>query len=526
MQFLEDINSGKKIKLLWQECKKFCEDIESVDDSLLLSSLEKLLVVLKKNHSTRQFQSALEKLAKNDQKRGENLYNNILKTKSSNSLPLLASLLVGIYSSCTESAIRKIRDLVDSDEENLKVIGLESIAKIDLSKDKAPKEFIKWIDNKLLVYAKKNNKEKLLVSTFIVARVQRKQLDKAEEAIDILSSKTQTLIKAELFSYLAYNLDLDTEIDLVEKHIYKLLNIELEYKGLYSQLSHFLESLVAKNINLVVDFLTQWILQNIEIARKIQLFAYVINTIYDEHYVEFQKVFTQWLNRDEPNFHIAIFEMNRVGEIRDIGHLELCEKLIQSYTIYDIEYITFKILAYVYDKDTSLNIVYSILRVKYEDKELSRFLSDVFIDYFIFNYYSAIDFLEEKAKSAPAKLKKIIKTIISEGQKSYASHSDLKILKEFHPSEKRLNHFNKIRSKKFQKSFKETNNDRNSFLSMAKNLYFRTGKSSFAKFRGEYSKEMTPALISHSGELPRGEFIDPVGQAKLRLQWQNFKRNK
>lgn len=85
-------------------------------------------------------------------------------------------------------------------------------------------------------------------------------------------------------------------------------------------------------------------------------------------------------------------------------------------------------------------------------------------------------------------------------------------------------HYDKIQSKKFNKSYKESEAKSPSFFNTLKTINYRTGKSIFAKFEGKYTEKMTPALISHSGEMPRGEFIDPIGQKKERLLWQNFKR--
>src|SRR5690606_10951762 len=100
---------------------------------------------------------------------------------------------------------------------------------------------------------------------------------------------------------------------------------------------------------------------------------------------------------------------------------------------------------------------------------------------------------------------------------------NLPLMKEFSPSEDRLKIYNKIQSKIFSKSFEKNENERNSLASMFPTVIFRTGKSMFTKFEGQYSDKLTPALISHRTEMPRGEFIDPIGQAKKRLMWQNYK---
>ena len=83
---------------------------------------------------------------------------------------------------------------------------------------------------------------------------------------------------------------------------------------------------------------------------------------------------------------------------------------------------------------------------------------------------------------------------------------------------------NNLQSKKFRKDYKEDQANDTGFLGMVTTLYFRSGKTSFAKFEGEYSGHMEPKLISHSAEMPRGEFIDPVGQKIRRLEGRAFIR--
>lgn len=526
MQFLKDLIEDKEIQDFWKEYRDFCEDLQTIDVDYFLEALPTLLEKIKNNYSPRQLNVALENLSKNDAKKGNELFSKILKIENLCTFPQLSDIIGGLYYSDIESAMAKIKKLVLCDNEFLRKIGLESIAKLDLSKENTPNEFLEWINTHLFDLANNGEQKGLWPSIFFVSRNHRQIFDNANEIIDILSTQRKVENQMELLSFLSYNLDLETEMDLVEKHLFNLLHIDLKYAGVYSQLSHFLETLLKMNLKVVLEFLGRWVDDNIENARKIGYFTYVLNELYDQYYSNFQMLYTNWLNNDKPNFHIAIFEMSRAGELRDTSNLTLSIEVLKDYSIYDIEYITYKILAYIYDRATSLSLVYSIFEQKFGDKEIDQFLSRLFVDYFIFNYYSTIDFLNEKKKNANPKLKKLIKEIVSEGERSYAAYSDLGFLKEFAPSERRLNQYNKIQSKKFRKSYKDTEKNSNSFLSMVKNLYFRTGKSSFAKFRGEYSQEMTPALISHSAEMPRGEFIDPIGQAKLRLLWQNFKRQK
>ncbi|GAK75658.1 hypothetical protein JCM19296_1250 [Nonlabens ulvanivorans] len=93
-------------------------------------------------------------------------------------------------------------------------------------------------------------------------------------------------------------------------------------------------------------------------------------------------------------------------------------------------------------------MLFSILKYRYQNKDITQLVGRLFVDYLIFNYYSTIDYLKDQNKSADRKLKKIISDIISEGERYYKAYSDLDILKEFQPSTERLRYMDKIQNKK------------------------------------------------------------------------------
>ncbi|WP_282030728.1 hypothetical protein [Winogradskyella eximia] len=524
MQFLQDLLINKEPDNWWKEYRDFCSDLSKVDRNLFIEALPALLKKLENNYAHRDLRIALETQSKKDSSFGKEIYNKILEAQNPYLYDSLTDVISGLYKSDQKFAITKIKSLFNDAEISLSRIGIQSIAKIDLLDKGTPKAFIGWINKRLNDIANNETLAELWPSIFFTVRIKRNVLKNAEAIIDKLSSINTIEIQLELIYFLDYNIDLGNEIHLFKKYLPLLLHIDIEHAGAYNQLAYRLENVAKTNLDLVVGFITDWVGISPKNARKIEYFSHLLNTLCDDFYSDFQKLYTNWLNKDNPNFHIAIFEMNSARYMRDLSGLTVSEVLIKDFSDYDIEYITYKILAYVYDKDTSLSLIYSILEQKVDNKEVVIFLADLFINHLIFNYYSTIEFLNLKKKTANRKLKKIIKDIVDEGEDKYKAYSDLENLKEFAPSERRMIYYNKIQNRKFNKSYKESESESSSFLSMITNINYRTGKSTFSKYQGKYTEKMTPALISHSGEMPRGEFIDPIGQATERLLWQNFKR--
>ncbi|WP_298554375.1 hypothetical protein [uncultured Algibacter sp.] len=524
MQFLQDLLNNKEPDNWWKEYKDFCKDISKVDRSLFIEALPALLKKLENNYAHRDLRIALENESKSNASFGKEIYSKILEAQNPYLYDSLTDIISGLYKSDQKFAITKIKSLMSNAEISLSRIGIQSIAKIDLLDKATPKTFISWIEKQFNDIANTEALAESWPSIFFAVRIKRKVLKNADAIIDKLSSVKTIGIQLELIYFLDHNLNLEKEMKLFEKYLPLLLHIDLEHAGAYNHLAYRLENVAKTNLSIVVGFITDWIDMSLENARKIEYFSHLINTLCDDFYPDFQKLYTNWLNKDNPNFHIAIFEMNGARYMRNLLGLTLSEDVLKDLSDYDIEFITYKILAFVYDKDTSLSLVYSILEQKVDNKEVVPFLADLFIDHFIFNYYSTIEFLNLKKKTASRKLKKIIKDIIEEGENKYKAYSDLKVLKEFAPSEGRLMHYDKIQNKKFRKMYKETEDNSSPLRGLFKNLHYRAGASSFTKYNGEYTERMTPGVVSHKGEMPRGEFIDPIGQKKERLLWQNFKR--
>ncbi len=524
MQFLQDLLDNREPANRWQDYRIFCDNIKNIDINLYIKALPELLKNLKSNYPTRNLLVALEREAKMNASFGKEMYLKTLEANNPDSYFTLMDILSGLYNSDQKFTIDEIKRLIKDDNIDVNKIGIQSIVKIDLVAKTTPKAFVNWIEKQFDTISKSENHLDLWSAIFFTVRNKRTEIKSADTIIDRLSSIETIDIQLELIYFLDYNIDLEKELHLFKKYLPLLLHIDIEHAGAYNQLAYRLENVAKTNLNLVVDFITDWVAMSPDNARKIEYFSHLLNTLCDNFYSDFQKLYTNWLNKDNPNFHIAIFEMNSARYMRNLSGLTISEEVLNGLSDYDIEYITYKILAFVYDKDTSISLVYSILEHKADNKEVVPFLADLFINHIIFNYYSAIEFLNLKKKTASRKLKKITNDIVKEGEDKYKAYSDLENLKEFAPSERRLIYYNKIEGKKFSKSFKESEAEGPSFFSSITTINYRTGKSIFSKYENQYTEKMTPGLISHSGEMPRGEFIDPIGQAQERLYWQNFKR--
>lgn len=522
-QFLNNINNEEPIERFWSSYNDFCNHLETFTITELLDLIPKLTVRLKKeNQSKHLFQKGIERVSSADKSFGNDFYSIIVKSGKNHEL--LSNIIAGLSVSDKDSAILIVKDLIASDEQINIVQAISSIARFKLDESDF-EDFKEYLIDVFSKYINEGRSVEILTAILFVYRVHRKHFLKLNSDVLIVTKREEKEIKSYLIDIIHYSVDIDTEQEFYLEILNSLVTFDASQLGYHSMFGYMLSNLVDKNLAIVKNYINQWIGQD-DHFKKVKVFESVFNKIYELNPEEFQILITEWLNEDNHRYQLAMFNVIREMSYSSNSTFELSSSLLSTYNINDIEYITQKIVGYVYDRKVSRVMLFSILKYRYDNKDITQLVSRLFVDYLIFNYYSTIDYLKDQNKSADRKLKKIISDIISEGQRYYKAYSDLDILKEFQPSTERLRYMDKIQNKKMNKMRDESDKTDNSLLSMVTTLQFRTGKKAFGKFNGQYSQEMEPKLFSVSEELPRGEYIDPVAQSILRLEGQNFIRRK
>ncbi|WP_179344394.1 hypothetical protein [Winogradskyella ursingii] len=525
IDFLKILKPDTKFHEVRDGYHSFCKKIEDTPVDLLVSKTETLHTWANKQGAIYHFNQGLDSLCERNIVYAKSYFNELLSLKGTSHLEPLDRLLSGIFKKDYKRASSEILRLINSDNEDHKSKGITTVGFLDLS-SKECDDFKATIETELSNLIEDSTTNKILANVLFAYRNNRKELPNADKHIETLMQIDSDDVRYQLYQLLLYELKIEEESDFFKNVLFKLTNLNTEYVGLYNSLSYQLSRLTTSHYDTVKQFLNIWVETSPENASKIKLFNSVFNEIYDAKKQQFDELITEWLNNNNINFQVAVFNVLRELSYRNAHHIQLSSRLLKTYSYIDIEFIVHKIIGFIYEKDMLTTLLYSILETKYTEKEVVQLVGSRLVNDVIFNYYSAIEFLKEKKKDAVKPLKKIIDEIVFHGEKFYEAYSDLDILKEFQPSEMRLNHMNKIQSKKFRKDYEENEANDTGFLSMLTTLHFRSGKTSFGKFEGEYSGHMEPKLISHSAEMPRGEFIDPLGQKLIRLEGRAFVRRK
>lgn len=526
--FIDELINNSDIKNFWTKYNKFCKSINEIEFNIdhFILSLPNLFEILKNDLSSNEIYTAIKKFSSKYSDKGNYLFNVIIKCNNSKLISLLPSIIAGLSISNEDISItiKKVKLLLESNDIDLKRVGLISVMNIEISDDEIERNFMEYTSNQLEKILETEDESYFDIVTKVYGNLRTKLTNSNPKLVE-LSQKNLPNVQYELVNLLWQHIKIDNEYDLFNSIIFNLDRINPEYKAICKSLNYLLTDISKTNPKLVIDFIEKWLLFDENRAKEIGVFNNLFIELHRNNYSQFKILLTNWLNSDNLVFQKSLFEILKNFKLNNIKELEISEEELKKLEISDVKYIICKIIGFIYDKDLSASILYSILRIRLNDTKIVQLISSVYINYLIFNYHSLLEYLEDKKKAASNKEIKIINSIKAKSLNYYDKIYKLPLKNEFKPLENRLKYFNKIESKKHEKSFNESEKE-NSFASIFKTINYRVGKSTFSKYEGEYTDVMTPSLISHSVELPRGEFIDPIGQAKYRLIMQNIKRVK
>lgn len=253
----------------------------------------------------------------------------------------------------------------------------------------------------------------------------------------------------------------------------------------------------------------------------IQIFSSLINQTSKEHLSIW---ITKWFNDDKLLFNLKAGELVRQGYNR-VGDPILSKSLLDRYSIWDVEYIVMKILGFVHQHEYLSSLIFSVLLRTPENKSVNTLVESTFLNHILYNYKSPKAFLKEKIKAGSKLEKKLARGILKEFNRSEARLDNLERLKELEGSSTRINEYHKIRFKGFD--LEKEVYERSSIAQMARRIQMKAGKGFFFRNKnGSYSSTSNFGFIQHSFEMPRGEFVNPVGQELNRRFYQIFKRRK
>lgn len=524
-EFLKKLNrDGSQDYYFWEDFNYYCENFEIPDKELFVDSLPNLYDRIKGDGASYTIFQALRNFASEQPEEAIEVLDLIEKNDDYQGLSFIASLLGGLYKSETDYPIfDKIITLLNSSDENKILSGVEAAYQVNLKENKNELEFLNEVHINLVKIIDKESFQHL----GIIARFYNKHLNTIIEAKDViikLLEKKNVEVQSEVARSINSEFKLEEDSDHFRKCLTLLTFTNTKYKGIYRTINYRLKETIITQPEIIIEFINAWILNNKTNLKNITAVKEIVHELYLKHPNVIQQLFLDWLNSNNSTYKFAIqFVISDLsGKVDVVG---LPKESLKELSENDSLYIVFMIVGHILDRKYASEMLYNILEVNYKNERIRNHVATLFVRYLIINYYSVTDILKSKRQKANKTIASIINQILDKSEEYYQQVSELELVNEFEPSDKRMQYFLKQQNVKMQQLMNESELKKDSFLSMLNNVSLKAGKSFFSKYRGEYSQEAEMQNFRSSFEIARVQFIDEIGQEKLRLMWQNMKRD-
>lgn len=415
-----------------------------------------------------------------------------------------------------------INELLSSlDEDDIK-LALFSISQIDYSllnnKEYLP-QFLKHIK---VILTTSNTK--LLESTIHFYSRLIKFSSELIPELNLLLLNGSPEVKCQVVNLLSGNIDLlknNSDLNVVFYNSIRVFKDLTMYHGLNTICYQLLDIDKEK----LIDFFEKYIKSEYYSEQNFKQFIKLYLSIKHKDDATFQSIVANYLNNENPNFHKVVKAISDNLTISGNYTLQLPKTFITNLSDSDQEFVVNKIMGYIYNHETQLNLLLSILE-NTKSNRIKGLICSLLRNYIGYNYPSIVNVLKQRKNNYVKSIQKLFDQIIASIDDYYEQKRKLPKLKELKPSPERIKLFMKIQNKHMEQAMSSRKSEGSSFLDFVSTVNLKAGKTWFTKYDDKYTPPAALSAIESSFELPRGEYIDPIQQAFSRMAFKSYKRNK
>jgi Asp-tRNA(Asn)/Glu-tRNA(Gln) amidotransferase C subunit len=505
---------------LWEVFPALCNalpklDVEAVQ---LAESLGPMLEVVSGDAAGGSIYRAIREIASESQEKAEELFAAFIDREESPVISLASNALLGLSSHDLEEAHERALELTRSDTPVITRIGIDVLGKLDYSGD----EDLMTSSMERLADLKEGTDPEI---DYVIARAYGNlvdQTDEAKEALIELSSRPDPRTHRHISKAL-YSLDDPFGEAWYQKVLAQLAGAGLDDPTAIENLDVHISQLVEESPGTVVEVLEEFVLSSTDGSVLTDVFDSSVSKLLETHFAELEKAITQWFASTDSRLHRAAAGLAdhhfhaTAGEENPV--FALSEDLLGDLDTEEVVGLLRRIVGYVSGSRNLASLVSSALRRDPCPEELQRFVGELLVGHVLYNYPGeAREHLEHRLESDDVTEveQEIIQEAFDEIDEYFDQLDELSTLKELRPPS---SHLSKIRRARKQQQSKAMEKAREGSViqSLFQSVPLKYG-SGFYQINDEGSTEPAPLnKISTEFEIPRGELIDPVGQAYKRF---------
>jgi hypothetical protein len=203
--------------------------------------------------------------------------------------------------------------------------------------------------------------------------------------------------------------------------------------------------------------------------------------------------------------------------------LELDKQVLDTLDEQTAVYTLQRIMGHVVSSRPLAALLLSAVRKESCSPAFLHFVTGALAGYVLYNYPNeAGGYLRSRVESGEASDAEleVAKAALSHLDAYSTALRDLPRLKEFQTPSRRL-YLLRLAEHKQQAAIMEEANRQSVVMSLATRVPLKYGRGFFMEREGNFTEPSNLSSFSHSVERPRGELIDPIGQAVQRMEWQS-----
>jgi len=531
----------KRIRELCERGKDFWNLLHAFAEALprlrvevvsLLDTLRTIEKLIRNDLAGIEVYEAVENLCKAQIETGKSLHRALVAEKKGPVIGFIPSVLRGLSKGDFAEAYTLGEDLLENDSQDLVGAAIISLGSMDYGREQND-----YLERTLGHYRSLRRRRKVQIAASLVKGYGRllQCAEECKEALVKISERSATGVQYELAVILSLKAKKQSGERWFQTVLMRLTEVSSDCVGIVQKIDGILSRVAGEGKgDLVIAFWEAWVInrdyRNDEQGR-LAIFETVLSRMVQKCWGSIRECWTRWLNADDYRLHIAaadlIIEASHRRKKDPEMKFDLDGEILKKMSPKDVIYIIHKILGYCsVDAGTLCSMVFSALVFEKDvGGVITGYVVAAFRDYIGYNYPgTTVKFLNERKKSSCMKETQTADRILNEVEAYYGPLRSLERLKEFESPPQRVQQLTGAKTRHQGREMAKAVREKSVFLQFCKEVRLKAGSSFFVEKDGKFTGKTNLGHFSQSMEFPRGELIDPVGQALSRLQWQNITR--
>ena len=243
---------------------------------------------------------------------------------------------------------------------------------------------------------------------------------------------------------------------------------------------------------------------------------------------ELEDAVTRWWASGSRHLHLCAWQVvsghDFASEEDSRDPLALSASVLGELDENTVRLVLLRVMAYVIGGKPMARLLLSALRREPWSDSLAAIVAECLHEIALYNYPGgAGEYLESRiaAGDLAANELELVCTALAKSEEYFTRRRSIPRMTELTPPASRISVLQRARGKQMADAM-EAAQKHSALLQLVRRVPIKYGRGFAVQRQGEPSAPMPLNSISHEIEVPQGELIDTIGEAKRRIQWRNI----